>query len=247
MTEHSILLCGTAALVALIHTILGPDHYVPFVAMSRVGGWSLGKTVAVTLLCGAGHVLSSAVLGLVGIAVGAGVLSMERIEHLRGDVAGWLLLAFGIAYFVWGVRRAVRRTPHTHRHVHADGTVHAHEHGHDGAHLHVHRAGAASCDGAVSAKSGGSMTPWLLFVIFLFGPCEPLIPLVMYPAAKGSAWDVVLVTVVFGMVTLATMTAAVLLARGAIGSLISRRFETYGHALAGLAIVACGIAVTAGL
>ncbi len=247
MTEHTTLLYGTAALVALLHTILGPDHYVPFVAMSRIGGWSLGKTVAVTLLCGVGHVLSSVILGLVGIAVGAGVLKMERIEHVRGDLAGWLLLAFGIAYFVWGVRRAIRRTPHTHRHIHADGTVHAHEHGHDGAHLHVHNASGTSPDSAVSAESGGSMTPWVLFVIFLFGPCEPLIPLVMYPAAKGSAWNVVLVAVVFGMVTLATMTAAVLLARGAIGSLVSRRFERYGHALAGLAIVACGIAVTVGL
>jgi len=25
---------------------------------------------------------------------------------------------------------------------------------------------------------------WALFLIFVFGPCEPLIPLIMYPAAK---------------------------------------------------------------
>ena len=83
-----------AASIAFVHTLLGPDHYLPFVAMSRTGGWSLRKTILITLACGVGHVLSSVVLGFVGIAFGMAVLKLERFEQVRGDLAGWLLLAF---------------------------------------------------------------------------------------------------------------------------------------------------------
>ena len=68
MTDSIIVLCGTAASIGFLHTLLGPDHYLPFVAMSRAGGWSLKKTTVVTVLCGMGHVLSSVVLGFIGIA-----------------------------------------------------------------------------------------------------------------------------------------------------------------------------------
>src|SRR3990170_4378716 len=138
MTNGVVMLYFAAASVAVLHTLLGPDHYLPFVAMSRAGGWSLRKTVFITLACGIGHVLSSAVLGLVGIAFGVAVLKLEHFEQVRGDLAGWLLLAFGLVYFLWGVRRAIRNQPHTHFHAHADGMIHAHEHTHHTEHLHVH-------------------------------------------------------------------------------------------------------------
>ena len=38
-------LAATAAMIGVVHTLTGPDHYVPFVAMSRVGGWSLLRTL----------------------------------------------------------------------------------------------------------------------------------------------------------------------------------------------------------
>ena len=91
------------------------------------------------------------------------------------------------------------------------------------------------------------MTPWILFTIFVFGPCEPLIPILMYPAAKGHLWDVVLVTVVFGSTTLATMTTVVVLACAGISATSFDRLTRYGHALAGFVILACGAAIKAGL
>ncbi len=91
------------------------------------------------------------------------------------------------------------------------------------------------------------MTPWILFTIFLFGPCEPLIPLLMYPAAQGSFWAVAAVTLLFAAATLVTMTAMVVALR--FGSLALRvpSLERYHHALAGLVLVACGIAIISGL
>lgn len=243
MTESAqslALLCGTAASLGALHAILGPDHYVPFVAMSRAGAWSLRRTVVTTLLCGVGHVLSSVALGLAGIAVGAALFTLESIERFRGDVAGWLLLGFGIAYFAWGVRRALRNRPHAHWHAHPDGVVHEHEHVHVDAHVHAHVQG-------IAPATAPSRTPWVLFTIFVFGPCEPLIPLVMYPAARGRFFDVLLVALIFALATIATMLAAVLVAARSIEAFRLGRFERYGHALAGLAIVACGLAVQAGL
>lgn len=248
LPQSIVVLSGTAASLGLLHTLFGPDHYLPFVALARAGRWSLSKTVVVTLLCGAAHVLSSVVLGLVGIAVGIAVFKLERIEAWRGDIAGWLLLAFGLAYLVWGVRQAVRNRPHTHLHVHADGSVHSHEHVHAAEHSHVHAAPYAGDAAPPTGRdSAGRTTPWILFLIFVFGPCEPLIPMVMYPAAQGSFFGVVLVTVLFGLTTLATMTTIVVLACLGATRFSLGRFQRYGHALAGLLVVACGAAVLLGL
>jgi nickel/cobalt exporter len=245
------LLCATAGWLGLMHTLLGPDHYLPFVAMSRAGGWSLTKTTVITVLCGIGHVLSSVILGVVGVAVGFTVFKLDTltaIEAVRGNVAGWLLLAFGLAYLVWGVHRALRNKPHTHLHAHADGTIHHHTHRHANNHAHVHAPPYAPEQGAPGEeRAAGNMTPWILFTIFVFGPCEPLIPLVMYPAAQGSAWGVALVTFVFGAITLATMTTVVMLAYLGTAPLGLGRFRRYNHALAGLLVVACGTAILAGL
>ena len=92
--------------------------------------------------------------------------------------------------------------------------------------------------------SGRTLTPWVLFTIFVFGPCEPLIPLVMYPAAEHNMASVVVVASAFGLTTLVTMLAVVMtsvhgLRRIPVGSL-----ERYSHALAGLAILLCGGAIT---
>jgi sulfite exporter TauE/SafE len=227
----------SAVLIALTHTVLGPDHYLPFVAMSRAGEWSTRKTAAVTALCGVGHVLGSITLGMLGLAAGLGLSRIERWEEFRGDVAGWLLLGFGLAYLAWGVRLAIRNRPHTHVHVHADGTVHSHTHRHDAEHAHAH--------GRSELQSTGGYTPWILFTIFLFGPCEPLIPLLMYPAATRDFATVVGVAILFGVTTVATMLMLVLTTTRAATATF--RFARYGHALAGMVIVACGVAVRIGL
>jgi nickel/cobalt transporter (NicO) family protein len=257
MTTSLGVLCATAASIGLLHTVLGPDHYVPFVAMAKAGSWSFRKTLVITGLCGIGHFLGSIVLGFIGIALGIGVLKLEGIEASRGDLAGWLLLAFGLAYGAWGFRRAIRNKPHTHWHRHADGTVHAHEHVHEGEHVHVHEMAAnrrthahseaVATHESLSKVKPVSLTPWILFTIFVFGPCEPLIPILMYPAAEGSTWGVVLVATIFGATTIATMTAMVVAGYFGISRLRLPAIERYSHALAGFALFACGAAIKMGL
>ena len=105
--SESLALCLTAASIGAAHTLLGPDHYVPFVAMSRAGGWSTTKTLRVTAGCGMAHVAGSVAIGVVGPALGLAALGLEGLEAFRGDVAAWLLVGFGLAYLGWGLVHAL--------------------------------------------------------------------------------------------------------------------------------------------
>ena len=232
MTAELNALMITAASLGFIHTLLGPDHYLPFIAIAWARNWSTLKTAVVTFLCGIGHIASSVVLGMIGVALGLAVNRLELFESVRGNVAAWLLIAFGLAYTVWGLRRAFQKKSHDHSHSHLPGMTHEHHHNHAGGHIHVHDNGESK-----------NITPWVLFIIFVFGPCEPLIPILMYPAAKNSMLGLWLVTIVFGSVTIGTMLVTVLLARAGVSFLPMARLQRYSHAIAGVTILFCGLAI----
>jgi ABC-type nickel/cobalt efflux system permease component RcnA len=232
MTHDIWVLAGTAASIGFIHTVLGPDHYLPFIVMGRARRWPLAKTIIISFLCGLGHVLSSVLLGFLGIALGIAVIRLEGVESFRGSLAAWLLIGFGLAYFVWGMRRAWKNKPHSHSHAHSPEDEHDHSHTHDEEHYHLH-----------GASGRANITPWILFTIFVFGPCEPLIPLVMYPAARHSAGGVVLVTAAFGLTTILTMLAIIAVSSWGVGFVRLGRLERYSHALAGAMIFVSGLAV----
>ena len=231
MSDEMSILALSAAAIAFFHTMLGPDHYLPFIAMSRAQGWSLTKTATITTLCGVGHVLSAVLLGLVGIALGLAASFFEPMNEIRGSLAAWAFMSFGLVYLAWGLRRAWKNAPHSHAHPHTDGHVHVHGHMHAGGHVHVHEEGATR------------LTPWVIFVIFILGPCEPMIPVVMYPALKGSYSTLVAVTAIFGAVTITSMLAVVLGASLGLKSIPLRSWDRYSHALAGATLFLCGAAM----
>lgn len=226
------LLMITAVGIGFIHTILGPDHYLPFLVLSKARKWSILKTLGITFFCGLGHVLSSIVLGIIGIILGIVVFRLEVIESFRGEVAAWLLLGFGFFYFLWGLNKAIRSRPHKHIHFHEDGSKHVHEHNHGQEHLHIHQK-----------TDSKKLTPWILFIIFILSPCEPLVPLLMYPAAKGNIIDAWIVGLVFGASTIFTMLGIVFISFFGLSKLPLPRLQRYSHALAGAAIFLCGGAI----
>lgn len=232
MNPEITVLTLSAAAIAFMHTILGPDHYLPFIAMAKARDWTTGKTLRITLLCGIGHLAGSVILGVIGITVGVQIASLEWLEGLRGNFAAWLLIGFGLAYTAWGIRQAIRNKPHTHWHRH-DGVAHSHVHTHHQDHAHVHQQEAG----------GKSLTPWIIFIIFVLGPCEPLIPLLMYPAARESLAGVLMVTLVFGVVTVLTMLATVAVTMRGLQKVRIKSLERFAHALAGSTILACGLAI----
>lgn len=235
MIDEANVLLVTAASIAFVHTILGPDHYLVFVAMAKARRWSIGKTLRITAICGLGHVLSSVVIGVVGILLGAELTRLVAIEGSRGSLAGWALLAFGLVYMAWGIKQIGRGHKHTHAHSHGD-LVHSHEHDHQQEHAHPH-------DQTNSKSRSANITPWAMFVIFVLGPCEALIPLLMYPAAQHSNALVMSVALIFGAVTIFTMLGAVALSMAGLSRFKFSGIERYSHAIAGASIVACGSAI----
>jgi len=231
MSQEIVLILVTTATVGFLHTVLGPDHYLPFIAMSKARNWSIKKTILITSACGLGHVLSSVIIGLFGIGFGIAVSELEIIESVRGEIAGWLLTGFGFAYLIWGLKKAFKNKPHTHIHLHENGVLHSHEHTHHKEHAHPHN------------EEKKNITPWVLFTIFVFGPCEALIPIVMYPAATKSVLGLILVTTVFGIATILTMLSIIIISLYGISLVDFGKFEKYTHALAGSTILVCGIAI----
>lgn len=232
MTKEVLFLALTAVSIGFFHTLFGPDHYVPFITIAKARKWSYHKTMLVTFLCGIGHVGSSVVLGLLGVCFGFALQSLEFIESMRGNWAAWTLICFGLIYFIYGMRQAFISKPHSHHHSHVDGEVHSHEHIHHGGHSHVHQKHASF-----------QWTPWALFVIFVFGPCEPLIPLLMYPAAQHSMQGVIVVTLLFSIATIGTMMSVVSGVLYGINFLPMKKIERFGHVFAGSAILLCGCAI----
>jgi len=123
MTQELGILLITAVSVAFLHTLFGPDHYVPFIVMSKAGKWSTIKTTWITILCGIGQCrqFDHSRFRRHWIRHRCRTSTVDRV-HPRKH-AGWILIAFGLIYSIWGLRRAYRNQPHTHWHPHSDGHV----------------------------------------------------------------------------------------------------------------------------
>jgi nickel/cobalt exporter len=232
MNSELGILLAAAATIGFVHTITGPDHYLPFTILAKARNWRTSKTLWITFWCGVGHVLGSVILGTLGISLGILVSKMEWIESIRGELAAWMLIGFGLLYGIWGLKRAMQQKPHGHEHIHEDGTLHRHTHIHSGSHTHLH-----------PLKDKQNLTPWILFLIFVFGPCEPLIPLLMVPAAKASFQALILVTAVFSGVTIATMLIVVRLTLLGIQWIHLKHAERFAHAIAGFTLLLSGLGI----
>ena len=109
--QTTTVLLGTAASLAIVHTLIGIDHSLPLAALGRARGWALGRTLLVTGVCGAGHVASSIVIGAAGVGLGVATDSLLRIELVRGELAAALLLGFGPRLHRLGSLVAAPRDP----------------------------------------------------------------------------------------------------------------------------------------
>ena len=114
-------------------------------------------------------------LGFVGIALGTALGMMEWIESVRGSLAAWGLILFGLGYMAWSAKRLCQATEH--------GLGEGHDQG----------------------SKAGSLSFWSLFVVFALGPCEPLIPVLMVPAFDQDWWLVAQVAGLFAVSTIGTM------------------------------------------
>ncbi len=226
MTTELQLLVLAAITVSILHTATGPDHYIPFIALSRTRGWSVPKTIVWTVVCGIGHVGSSVLLGLLGAGLGWSLSKISWFEQVRGGIAGWAMLIFGLAYTIWGLRQVYLNKPHKHFDMYEGGDMYVYEHKHGE---------------MVLPQDRKKVTPWVMFIIFLLGPCEPLIPMMAFPAAQSSTMGIVILVSVFTLFTLATMVAMVLLGYYGFSIFKTEKLERYIHPIGGATILVCAI------
>ncbi len=223
---------GISITTAVLHTFTGPDHYLPFIALARSRNWKLGKTLLLTLVSGLGHV-GSAILLAVLFHIFRDKLAdhhLEQIENIRGSLAAWLLTILGAIYLLWGVWHQWRHThTHTHTHIHLDGTVHTHEHASLAEHAHVH-----------GDSDHRLLLGWSLFIIFVLGPCEALLP-ILAAAAAVSKKCLFSSTIIFSTTTILTMLTAVGIGYYGTKKVTSPILERYSHILAGLVNAGCGL------
>jgi nickel/cobalt exporter len=128
-------------------------------------------------------------------------------------------------------RNLYKKRRHTHSHFHPEKGVHTHDHDHHLEHSHIHD------------KDVVKTTPWILFLIFVFGPCEPLIPLLMYPAAENNIPGAIIVSLLFSAVTISTMMAIVLAFKLGLSKINLKPVEKYSNLIAGAMIFFSGVAI----
>ena len=80
-------------------------------------------------------------------------------------------------------------------------------------------------------------------MIFVLGPCEPLIPMLIVAFERSGTAAVAGVAVSFTVVTVLTMLAIVGLALGGLRRWSLPGLERYQHVVAGLTIFACGASI----
>lgn len=95
----------STASVAVLHA-LAPDHWMPFATIARVQKWPKSRLLWVTFIAGVGHVAISIIFSIIGIALGFSLSKLKGVEGHRGEVALWLLIGFGLAYMIWGIKQA---------------------------------------------------------------------------------------------------------------------------------------------
>ncbi|GGK83367.1 hypothetical protein ACD591_14105 [Rufibacter glacialis] len=214
----------SAITISFLHTVSGPDHYLPFIVLSRSRKWSMYKTVGLTIVCGLGHIFSSVVIGMIGIALGWQLAKLTWFQGIRGDISSWALLLFGLIYLAWGIWKAYSNRPHKHFDVRDDHLyVYEHQHG-----------------STVSPQQLIKVTPLILFAIFVMGPSEPLVPLLFYSGASRSVLEIGTVIAVFAVSTVLTMLAMVLLGLYGFSIFQTFRLERYIHAISGAVVTVCG-------
>jgi len=223
-----ILLSLTAASLGFIHTALGPDHYLPFIVLSKARNWSVPKTMWITFVSGVGHVGGSVVIGLIGIALGISLNKLTFIEGFRGDIVALLLIFFGLLYTIYGYYKFLKNGGHHHLpNFLIPGNLREIKH--------------QVSHGLEEKVDETKLTPWVLFIIFVFGPCEVLIPMLFIPAVQRSSVGIASVAIFFGITTIATMMFIVYLGHLGSSFLKFKSREKYMHLIAGLVILGAGL------
>ena len=166
--------------VAFFHAAI-PTHWLPFVLTARAQHWNHSRTLLITALAGGGHVLFTALLGL--LIAWFGIVLNEKIGNLFPLIAGSALIVLGLFYIF---RQLITKGhPHTHLvggHPHVDDADDG-ERGHDHQHQHEHQHEGVRSTRPVSDRVAVTS----LLALLTFSPCEAFLPI--YASGVRYGWS----------------------------------------------------------
>ena len=220
--------------VAFFHAAI-PTHWLPFVLASRAQRWSHAKTLGITALAGSGHVVVTALLGLLIAWFGMALTErLERYEEWFPRIAGGALLLLGLFYLY----RQLTGKGHAHHHLfcgHTDTHVGELEHEHDHAAPPVSERPPAPSD-RIAITS--------LLTLLTFSPCEAFLPI--YASGVRYGWaGFALLTAILSIGTVAGMVIFTWLTLAGVQKIKLTLLEKYESGLIGALLCAVGVLIIA--
>ncbi len=234
MTDATLsALVVTSVTTALFHTLI-PDHWLPFVLIGRVRGWTARRTALVSGLSAAIHVGLSILIAL--LALRLGLAAADAVGRTLEWAGGLMLIVFGLVYAGW----AWRKGGHFHPggallHGRAHGAC-AGEEGHaHPQHLHYH-----ADDGLIRDRPG--WRGWTLALVIGANPCVLLIPLALVAETRATS------ALAWVIAAYAVPTVSLMVGLSVLGVTWGRRIRLPGaarhmEAASGLLIAALGVAL----
>jgi nickel/cobalt exporter len=227
--NDTVLIAITGFGVAFFHAAI-PTHWLPFVLASRAQHWNHSKTLAITALAGSGHVLVTALLGL--LIAGFGIVLNERIGAWFPIIAGSVLLLLGF-YYMW---RQFTGHGHAHHHLFCG---HAHSHAGELEHEHDHSAPPVS---ARRAASSDRVAVTSLLALLTFSPCEAFLPI--YASGIQYGWlGYALLTAILSVGTVAGMVLFTSLTLAGVQKVKLTLLEKYESGLIGTLLCVVGVLI----
>ena len=223
----------TGFTVAFFHAAI-PTHWLPFVLTARAQRWNHAKALGITALAGSGHVVFTAVLGLLLTLFGFAL--HEKIGDWFPRIAGGALLLFGLFYLY----RQVIGKVHGHSRVIGENPqVHAAHRSPDG-----HHDNAWSQPALMHAPPPVSdrIAITSLLALLTFSPCESFVPFYVYGIRYG--WmGFALLTAILSVATVAGMIVFTWLTLAGMRRINLGLLEKYELGLMGALLCAVGILI----
>ncbi|HHT9124920.1 MAG TPA: hypothetical protein ACFYD6_03780 [Candidatus Brocadiia bacterium] len=221
MYQTTIGLIAATFGVALLHAVM-PNHWMPFVLVSKAQGWSITRMLTITGIASLGHSIITCVIGFVVAVMGYQVTRYveSRIVYLTGII----LIILGIAYVVLSRWRRVRLQTHA---VHSMPKI-----------ASTRFEGTSDSAHYLSDKVATTS----LFTMLCFSPCEAALPIFL--AASAMSWGILLtMAIILTTSTLLGMLALTTFAYRGVQRLKFERLERYERELVGAILIFIGIMV----
>ena len=221
MTRTSVLLLLSSCSTAIIHALI-PDHWLPFVLMSRVERWSERRVAALTGLAGLLHVGVTMAAGALTILAGAATIEglAARTGRSLEFLEGLLLVVFGVTYGIWRHRREARAHAPADRPTVPETHIHAHGH-------------------LLERWFRPALTAGALVVVIGMSPCALLVPILFAASAEGPG-ALLASAVGFALCTVGTMVGVTVFAARGMRRVDLPFFARFGDLISGAIVSAIG-------